>query len=214
MICKITPSKAKYYKFTKDPRKIQDLKDQAFEMDDVDELINKSPVNFDKKSISLMNKEDSIKILRSINNIKVIQNNVEIKQNINDNIQGLACYLSRLKVSMLRRDKEVTSQIIKKFLQQKDMNLLFLMKEIGDFNSQIDDLKSHYHFLSELSKNSHLLEVSSLVDHDKAKSQIKDLYSINNKQRELLFHVGQNFLHITRELDSKLKKQLQKDKIL
>ncbi len=152
---------------------IRQVRDKVFDLENIEELMPsfytsiKSQISITKfKKLSEREKKQTNNALAKL---KFLYDGLILKQRISDNLEGLACYLGRLKVNTLTKDYRVTRKILYKFLQQDDMNLNFISADIDDFRKKLITLKRNYKILSKKFniKNNNIQQLSDLCRKQK-----------------------------------------------
>jgi len=203
---------------SKKRKSINTIKEEVYNLLDVEEQVRDFRRTYTERLkthsqfFSLLNEAEKKMINKSLADLKFLTKEVEIKSLINNNLEGLGCYLARLKVTLLTKDVKVSKRIMHKFTKQKDMNLTHIMEEIVDFNRKLDLLeKSYLKFVDVVNAITNSLEHKVLLNHEGV-YKIEELRKLSVKQKELLYHIGKNFCEISRDLlnDKECRKKLKK----
>jgi hypothetical protein len=123
-------------------------------------------------------------------------------QNLNDTISILAYYLPQLKINMLRNDDKKLKQIMNKFLKH-ETNLKKTISSVSKFENLVNDIEQSYVFLSEHVTKNHGLENQTVINDTHHEKYIDKLYSIHSSQKQLLFHIGKEFIGLSRKINEK-----------
>ncbi|MBW3014815.1 hypothetical protein KY330_00165 [Candidatus Woesearchaeota archaeon] len=203
-------------------RSIQRIKDEAYDLIDIEEAITEFKNSYKLKLAEYSSKikqapfSEKTMINKALTNLNYLTKEIAMKQLINSNIEGLTSYLARLKVTILTKDVKVSKKIFYKFTKQKDMNILFLMKEIDDLNVKLDELeKTYLKFIDIVNCVSENLEHRVLLTHEGVHT-IDKIRDCVVKQKELIYHVGKLFCEVSRQLlnDKECRKMLKQVSIL
>lgn len=132
--------------------------------------------------------------------LKFATKEVNMKQLINSNLEGLACYLARLKVIQLTKDAVAAKKILEKFVKQNDLNLGYVAEEIADFSLKLEELeKSYLKFIDTINSISTGLENKMMLNHSGV-LMIQDMKNLAVKQKEMLWNIETTFFETCKEL--------------
>ncbi|MBW3022357.1 hypothetical protein KY328_05520 [Candidatus Woesearchaeota archaeon] len=201
----------------KKKKSIKQIKEDVYDLLDVEEIIEEFRKSYTSKLqeyVNLINKLENVekkRVNKMLADLKFITKEIAMKQLINSNLEGLASYLARLKVTFLTKDMVIAKKILIKFTKQKDMNLYYVKDEIEDFSSKLDQLEKVYmKFIHTINSISRSLEHRVLLNHDGV-HKIDSMRVLVAKQSEMLYHIRCTFIELCNELKDKECKKLLKD---
>lgn len=193
-------------KISKKKKSIHKIKEEVYDIVDVEDLVLSFRQSYTAK---LKDHMDMFKALENfelkrvnklVADLKFLTKEISMKQLINSNLEGLAAYLARLKVTILTKDLKVIKRILNKFVKQKDLNLEYVSEEIRDFSVKLDNLENTYmKFIDMVNLISVGLENKVLLSHEGV-HKIEDLRNVVVKQTELLYHISERFKDVCLEL--------------
>lgn len=187
-------------------KSINKVKEEVYELLDIEETVDSFKQSYTGKlqeHIAIFKSLEDIekkRLNKLLADLKFLTKEISIKHLINSNLEGLASYLARLKVTLLTKDVAVTKRILHKFVKQKDMNIDYISDEIDDFSLKLDQLETVYmKFIDMVNSISRGLENKVHLNHDGV-HRIDDLRKLVLKQRELLFNISDNLKIICTDL--------------
>jgi hypothetical protein len=117
---------------------------------------------------------------------------------INDNLEILAHYLPQLKANLVRKDEKTTKRIMQRFMNSNTSNSMTISK-IDTMKNDLDLMNHHYSHISSIVKDLPL-EHQVLVNELRHSLFLDKLNNLHFTHRELMFHIGREFVNITRKL--------------
>lgn len=197
---------------------IREIRDKLYEVESVQTILKDLKKNSIKRIQSNTNKNlpfltnleegNKLKINNEIKHIEELSKQILYKDSTTEYLKSLAEYLASLKVNLIQLDEYQISRLLKKFLQDENINLKQLTMEVKEFEYLIYNLKEKYYSIS-----SHIGKVVGLkeaiaIEEYGHNDHIKRLIEVADLQKQLLFNIGQMFINITKEL---LKKEVKID---
>jgi len=142
--------------------------------------------------------------------IKLLNSEIKDKQEIHDKLDILCYHLGLLKTTKISKDYKSTKLCINHFTKNEFTKVEKVMEDVKNFGDKIKNLKNHYNSL--LSQNPLTLDFKIHLEPE-YKKHISFLEQINQKQKEILIHIGKNFVSATKELmkDKECKRFLEKE---
>ncbi len=195
---------------SEDIKDIRQLKKDSDELEDIEKLVYKfnkllikpikSNTNKDFSYLQDINLVDKKKINSQIKKLNKLLDLVNEKQLINVNLIGLAHYLAELKVTFLTKDGRKAAEIIKRFVDKKDWNLVDMSVEVKMFSNFVKDFqKEHDKFVDIL--NDCLGEKYFLrLKIDKQNIIVKELNKTTILQKNLLYQIKAVFADLMNKM--------------
>jgi hypothetical protein len=190
----------------KKKKSINCIRAEVYEIDVVEDILKEFNETYTpnlsklSESFQYLDISEKKRINSLLGDLKFLINEIKLKSIINDNLISLSCYLARLKVTLLTKDKDLGKKIVTKFLKQKDMNLNYMIDEINDFEKKLSLLEQVYlKFIDTINGIGNGLENKISLNHSGVHS-IDKLRNITFKQKEILYHIGINFVDITKNM--------------
>lgn len=174
----------------------EQLKDVRVNVKNIEGLWKKR-LRLNKSLIEKQSPEYKKNIYNAIYQLNSQQILIKQKESINRYIRILSKYLTLLKSSIHKKDKESIAKIVKMFTTNQ-LNLSYLISQVDEFKDNIRSYESSYSdLLTHLNKLHGPLESKlSMVLSPKSPSYFKSLRQSQKRQKFLIYHIGRNFINI------------------
>ena len=136
------------------------------------------------------NLENYRKIMAELNNVQFTQ----------EKLSTLAQSLIDLKLTSFNGDNMKPRIIMNKFIHDDFMNLKTIVDEVNQFEFNLKNLNEIYHQTNHLITNNLPLEHSVTFMDSSHKNHLNTMGVICDRQKTLLKHMGQEFIHLTRNI--------------
>lgn len=202
----INLAKKRELEISKKKKGIQNIKDEVETLPDLKKLTE----NFENKCFTPIldiikdneTSEDIKKELQAISlDMAALHSAIKEKDKINENLSVLAYYLPHLKIHLLRDDEKQLDQVLKKFLSN-DTNIKKTVSMVQNFKTELSGIESAYNKASQIISSTKL-EHNILVNDCRHNLYIDKLYDAHTKQKELIYHIGKEFITLSKKLQNK-----------
>ena len=185
-------------------KSLHSIKDEIEEIPDIKKIADK----FESKCHShvcsilkddLVSKEMKKQIQELI--LKAAQHHSELKEGtlITDNLSILAYYLPQLKINLIRRDDKTIGRLNKKYMKN-NTSISKTIKMIEKFGDGLQNLNSVYDNIFSIVNNDLPLESSVKMNEIKHCLYIDKLYDCHKTHKEMVYHIGKEFVDISNKL--------------
>ncbi len=117
-----------------------------------------------------------------------------------EKLSSLAHYLVELKITVLNDDKRKSKMIVGKFIKDDFLKLKVLVDEVRQFESNLKDMEQVYNQVNKIIAPRLSLEHSLVFMDSPHRNHLDNLFSVCDKQKNLLKSLGKEFVSLTREM--------------